>query len=66
MAGKLSHEAFFDLMKRGDYVEADLDFEDEQARIDSNPPMPDPVLGGGNPSDPNNPNPAKPKPPIKE
>jgi len=44
-AGKLSHEAFFDLLKRGDFVPSDLDFDEEQARIDFNPPMPEPMLG---------------------
>ena len=42
-AGKLSNESFFDLMKRGDLIEADLTFEEEQARIDSQPP-PMPLL----------------------
>jgi hypothetical protein len=42
-AGKLSHESFFDLMKRGDLVEADVTFAIEQARIDASPPMPEPV-----------------------
>ena len=37
-AGKISNESFFDLLKRGDLVEADLTFEEEQARIDSQPP----------------------------
>lgn len=53
-AGKLSHEAFFNLMQRGDMIDADTTFEDEQARIDANPPMPEPVLepGGGNTNNP--------------
>lgn len=38
-SGNMSQEAFFDLMKRGDLHEADLTFEDEQARIDATPPM---------------------------
>lgn len=44
-AGKLSHESFFALLKRGDLIESDIDFEAEQARIDANPPMPEPVAG---------------------
>lgn len=42
-AGKLSHEAFFDLLKRGDLVDSELTFEDEQARIDAAPAIPAPV-----------------------
>jgi len=57
-AGKLSHEAFFELLQRGDMIDPDTTFEDEQARIDANPPMPDPVLGGNNPNDPENNTPA--------
>ncbi len=34
-AGRLSHEAFFDILKRGDLLETDLKFADEQERIDS-------------------------------
>ena len=45
-AGKLSFEAFFDLLKRGDLHQADTTFEIEQARIDANPPMPEPIAGG--------------------
>lgn len=44
-AGKLSHESFFNLLKRGDLIEADVTFEIEQARIDANPPMPEPIPG---------------------
>lgn len=54
-AGKMSDESFFDLLKRGDLIDADIKFEDEQARIDENSQMPGPVL------DPNNPNAADPK-----
>lgn len=57
-AGSLSHEAFFDLMKRGDLIEADISFDVEQARIDANPPMPAPVAP--NAGGPGNPNPADP------
>jgi hypothetical protein len=42
-AGRMSHEAFFDLLKRGDLHEAETTFEDEQARIDEAPPMPAPI-----------------------
>jgi hypothetical protein len=42
-AGKLSHEAFFDLMKRGDLIDSELKFEEEQARIDAEPDIPAPV-----------------------
>jgi hypothetical protein len=44
-AGLLSHEAFFDLLKRGDLIESDVSFEDEQARIDAAPALPEPVAG---------------------
>lgn len=66
-AGKLSHEAFFDLLKRGDLVEADLKFEIEQARIDANPPMPDPIapLGNANDNPDDQQDPAKDKPGAK-
>lgn len=36
-AGLMSHETFFDLIKRGDLVEAELTFDVEQARIDASP-----------------------------
>jgi hypothetical protein len=40
-AGKLSDESFFDLIQRGDLVQADVTFEEEQARIDAGgPPRP--------------------------
>lgn len=38
-SGNMSQEAFFDLLKRGDLHDAELTFEDEQARIDSAPPI---------------------------
>lgn len=38
-SGNLSQEAFFDLMKRGDLHDAELTFEEEQARIDAAPPI---------------------------
>jgi hypothetical protein len=41
-AGRMSHEAFFDILKRGDLVEADLDFAIEQARIEADPSLPKP------------------------
>ena len=66
-AGKMSHEAFFDLLKRGDLYESDLDFETEQARIDSDPTIPAPVPGvddGGEGEDENEPKPGQ--PPKKE
>lgn len=44
-AGRLSHESFFDLLKRGDLIEADVDFETEQARIDTAPAIPQPIAG---------------------
>jgi hypothetical protein len=60
-AGRISHESFFDLLKRGDLIDSDLKFEDEQARIDSDASsMPKPVgppgapgAPGGPPVDPN-------------
>ena len=45
-AGKLSWESFFNLMKRGDLIEPEVTFEDEQARVDDNPP-PAPIPPGG-------------------
>jgi hypothetical protein len=45
-AGLMSQETFFDLIKRGDLVDQAITFEEEQARIDANPPMPAPVAGG--------------------
>jgi hypothetical protein len=42
-AGRLSHEAFFDLLQRGDVVDSELSFEEEQERIaatDLPAPMP--------------------------
>lgn len=48
-AGKLSHEAFFDLLKRGDLIDAETDFETEQGRIDADSenavPAPVPLVG---------------------
>lgn len=38
-SGNMSQEAFFDLMKRGDLHDAELSFDDEQARIDAAPPV---------------------------
>ena len=73
-AGKMSHEAFFDLLKRGDLFDSELDFEDEQARIDAAPSIPAPVPPGapqpqpGQNGDANNgvPPKAKPKPEPKK
>ncbi len=45
-AGKMSHEALFNLMKRGDLHEADLTFEEEQDRIDEAPAIPGPLAPG--------------------
>jgi len=42
-AAQLSSESLFDLMKRGDLIDAEISFEDEQARIDAAPAMPPPV-----------------------
>lgn len=39
-AGRMSAETYFDLTKRGDLVAPELTFEEEQARIDANPPAP--------------------------
>jgi hypothetical protein len=47
-AGKMSHEAFFDLLKRGDLYDSELDFETEQGRIDAAPSIPAPVPGAPN------------------
>lgn len=46
-AGKMSHEAFFDLLKRGDLYDSELSFEDEQGRIDTAPQIPAPVAAPG-------------------
>jgi hypothetical protein len=44
-AGRMSNESFFDLLQRSDLQDADLSYEDEQARIDAQPP-PAPMLTG--------------------
>jgi hypothetical protein len=44
-AGKMSSESFFDLLQRADLIDPEITFEDEQARIDSDPPpMPKPAM----------------------
>lgn len=42
-AGKMSDESFFDLLKRGDLEDSELTFEEEQARIDASPSIPNPI-----------------------
>lgn len=42
-SGNLDKESLFDLMKRGDLIDTALTFEEFQERIESNPPMPEPV-----------------------
>jgi hypothetical protein len=58
-AGMLSKESAFDLMKRGEMIDEELSYEDEQARIDSQPP-PAPIAPkpGVQPAPKNNPIPA--------
>jgi hypothetical protein len=64
-AGQMSTESLFDLLKRADIVDAELSFEDEQARIDANP-IPTPAGIGYNSGpgldDPDNPDDPKPEP----
>ena len=43
-AGKLSDREFFDLMQRGDVIDAAKDFEEHQAEVDMAPAMPRPVV----------------------
>lgn len=52
--GQLSSESFFDLMQRGDIVEAGLSFEEEQARIEASGPVA-PVVVAPIKADPNAP-----------
>jgi hypothetical protein len=61
-AGKMSHEAFFDLLKRGDLYDSELDFETEQGRIDTAPAIPAPVPGAPNAQPGQTGVPPKPKP----
>jgi len=42
-SGNMDKESLFDLLKRGDLIDTRLTFEDWQARLDANPPMPLPV-----------------------
>ena len=37
-AGAISQQEFFDLLQRGDMIEASMSFEEHQAQIDANPP----------------------------
>jgi hypothetical protein len=48
-AGQMSGESLFDLLKRADMIDPDLKYEEEQARIDANPPAP-PIGHNGGPS----------------
>jgi hypothetical protein len=60
--GLLSKESMFDLFKRAEMVDEDLTYEEEQARIDSQPPpMPAMLKMPGAPPAPG----APPKPPVK-
>lgn len=49
-AGRLSPESLFDLMKRGDLIDSDLTYEDEQGRIDADPSIPLAVKDPDNPA----------------
>lgn len=64
-AGRLSHESFFDLMKRGDLLDSELTFEEEQGRIDA-AEIPPPVGHNGGPAleddEDEDEDPTKPKP----
>ncbi len=42
-AGQMSPETLFNLMKRGDLIAPEVTFDQEQARIETNPDMPEPV-----------------------
>jgi hypothetical protein len=66
-AGKMSHEAFFDLMKRGDLHDSDLTFKDEQGRIDAAPTIPGPLPAPapGQPAQPGQPKLKPPTAPVK-
>lgn len=42
-AGKLSDEAFYNLLQRADLADSEISFQDDQARIDEAPAIPGPV-----------------------
>jgi len=46
--GQMSGESLFDLLKRADLIAPELKYEEEQARIDANPPAP-PIGHNGGP-----------------
>lgn len=53
-AGGLKDEEYFDLIQRGDLIEADITFEEHQAMVNTGkPPEPTPVAGGGKPGENN-------------
>lgn len=45
-AGAISQQEFFDLLQRGDMVEADMDFETHQEQVAANPAVAKPVKPG--------------------
>ena len=52
--GQMSGESLFDLLKRADLISPELKYEEEQARIDANPPAP-PIGHNGGPALDDNP-----------
>ena len=58
-AGKLSGEQFYTLLQRADVADSEISWEEEQAKIDSDPSIPKPIPPGETP--PNNPQNQPPK-----
>lgn len=54
-AGKMSSDTFYTLLQRADLADTEIDWEEEQGRIDSDPSIPKPVPLA-DPNNPNNPN----------
>lgn len=73
--GQMSGESLFDLLKRADLIAPEIKYEEEQARIDANPPPAPPGIGhnggpqfdaNGDPIPPDNGNTPTPPPPPKK
>ena len=65
-AGQMSGESLFDLLKRADMIDPEVTYEEEQARVDANPPPAPPGLGhNGGPELDDNGDPVEPEPKPK-